>query len=335
MSRTVQVRRQQNTGEAKEIFDEVLPKLPESVGPGDNAIQQVTVSILGPPDIGKSNCSRWIVEKACEQYGKENVDVQVAQAENLGRLLDPDHWTDKLVQIRVCENLTYAKLRDEDLRDFFRIREFMERYAHRRSGLSIVIFTFHQFPHSAKSVRNSDCLITLRIPKCDKDILEEEIGKSNVAFLERTRIKLTDTQRPAIITFRALKPAFVMIPRIRPEQSFMYHMEQEHARTQPQEHSSGTFFRNETSKPNRRDDIQHEVPPSLIENKRDSNGLLFGIAGLLAGGFILQQGLLRHLTLQAYGLGGLFLAASATLIGIILHKKLQRRRFLPGGEVHG
>jgi hypothetical protein len=72
---------------------------------------------------------------------------------------------------------------------------------------------------------------------------------------------------------------------------------------------------------------QQRITPSPPQHPDDGLGLLFAFGGFLAGGFILQQGLLRHLTLQAYGLGGLFIAASVMLVGVIIHKKLLTRRF--------
>ena len=55
--------------------------MPKSLGPGDNAIKQRTISVFGRQESGKSNTARYIVEEAILQYGQDAVNVQVAKGE--------------------------------------------------------------------------------------------------------------------------------------------------------------------------------------------------------------------------------------------------------------
>jgi hypothetical protein len=209
----------------------LVEKLPESHGPGDNAIKQRTISIFGRQEIGKSNAARYIVEEALFQYGQDEVNVQVAKGEHFRELLEPDCWTKQPIQILVLEDITHCRLAEGDLRDFFRIREVMQRNSQRRDGLCIVFLTCHTFFQTPKSFRtNCDGLIALSAPweEYDKNYLSRRIGRENLEFLEQAELREgeDEEQRAGVLIYRNMKPVRIEIPRIKPEDSFMYRMEQ-------------------------------------------------------------------------------------------------------------
>lgn len=209
----------------------LVEKLPGSTGPGDNAIKQRTISIFGRQESGKSNTTRYVVEEALLQYGRNAVNVQVAKGEHFRELLEPDCWTKQPVQIIVLEDITFCKIDDDVLRDFFRIREIMQRNSERRDGLCIVLFTGHTFFQTPKSFRtNCDGLIALSAPweEYDRNYLSRRIGRDNLEFLEQAELRESadQAQRAAVMIYRNMKPMRLEIPRIKPEESFMYRMEQ-------------------------------------------------------------------------------------------------------------
>jgi hypothetical protein len=219
----------------QQILDRILPtNLRQSLGHGDNAIEQRHLAIYGRQGIGKTNGARWIVEKAVERFGRSQVHVSVAKGEQFRSLLTPRFWNSKPIQIKVLEDLTFAELKDDDLRDFFRIREVMESNTGRHDGLCLVVLTFHRFFNTPISLR-SDCdsLLVLSAPveEYDSNYLERRIGVEDVNFLA----KAEEEQREgaAVLTYRRNFrhnrgfQARLQVPRINPKQSYMVHC-QEH-----------------------------------------------------------------------------------------------------------
>jgi hypothetical protein len=218
----------------QQILDRILPtNLRQSLGRGDNAIEQRHLAIYGRQGIGKTNGARWIVEKAVERFGRSQVHVSVAKGEQFRSLLNPNFWNGKPIQIKVLEDLTFAELKDEDLRDFFRIREIMESNTGRYDGLCLVILTFHRFFNTPISLR-SDCdsLLALSAPveEYDSNYLERRIGVDDVNFLA----KAEEEQREgaAVLTYRRNFrhdrgfQTRLQIPRINPKQSYMVYCQE-------------------------------------------------------------------------------------------------------------
>jgi hypothetical protein len=217
------------------ILDRILPThLRSSLGRGDNAIEQRHLAIYGRQGIGKTNGARWIIEKAVERFGRSQVHVSVAKGEQFRSLLNPRFWNSKPIQIKVLEDLTFAELKDEDFRDFFRIREVMESNTGRHDGLCLVVLTFHRFFNTPISLR-SDCdsLLVLSAPveEYDSNYLERRIGVDDVNFLAKAEEDQRDGA--AVLTYRRNfrhNRGFqtrLQIPRINPKQSYMVYC-QEH-----------------------------------------------------------------------------------------------------------
>jgi hypothetical protein len=222
--------------EDMDVLDRIFPRvIPVSTQAGDNAIIQKHIIVYGRQGRGKSNTARWLVEEAKGRFNEKNVNVQVAKGEDFRDLLESDSWTNQLVQILIVEDITNVSFSDENLRDFFRIREVMAKQSQRLDGLVLVVFTCHRFYDTPKSFRSDyDGLIALSAPSndYDYDFLERKFGdawwldkKKKIAYLEQA----DESQIPegkALILYRRTHKQRIQIPKIEPRSSFLVRMEQ-------------------------------------------------------------------------------------------------------------
>jgi hypothetical protein len=186
---------------------------PASHGPHDNAIEQRHIIVYGRQGVGKTNCANWIVSEAIKRYGEDEVNVQKAMGENFHDLLTSSKWTRQRVQILVVEDLTNVKLRDEDLRDFFRIRHFMAQQTGQLEGLCLVVFTCHRFHDTPISFRSDhDGLIVLSAPTNDYDVqfITRKITSNGIEMLDKAE---ADGRRGfAIVTYRRSLIGYIELP---------------------------------------------------------------------------------------------------------------------------
>jgi hypothetical protein len=218
------------------VLDRIFPRvIPVSTQAGDNAIIQKHIIVYGRQGRGKSNTARWLVEEAKGRFNEKNVNVQVAKGEDFRDLLESDSWTNQLVQILIVEDITNVSFSDENLRDFFRIREVMAKQSQRLDGLVLVVFTCHRFYDTPKSFRSDyDGLIALSAPSndYDYDFLERKFGDAwwldkerKIAYLEQA----DESQIPegkALILYRRTHKQRIQIPKIERQNSFLVQMEQ-------------------------------------------------------------------------------------------------------------
>ena len=202
-----------------------LELLPHSRGPNDNAIEQRSAFIFGGQSEGKSDTAIYLVEKAVERYGTENVSAQTVQGENLREALDG--WQEgKLVQIKVVENLTNVRFKEDEIRDLFRIREKMADHTGVREGLCILLATGHRFFDVPIAFRyDPDFFIIKSLPtnKHDRDFVrnlisegDNDIGEKNLKILtesEMHRLEEPERKGECFITYKTQLLGFTKMPK--------------------------------------------------------------------------------------------------------------------------
>jgi hypothetical protein len=195
------------------FFTSLFPQeFQQSHGSGDNAIEQRHIIVYGRQGVGKTNSANWIIQQARIRYPHQ-VNVQVAPGENFRSLLTSSNWTNQPVQILVVEDLTNVKLKDEELRDFFRIRHIMAQRTGLMEGLCVVIFTCHRFHDTPILFRSDyDGLIVLSAPTNDWDFqfIERKITPDGVKLLDKAE---ANNQRGfAIVTYRRSLVGYIQLP---------------------------------------------------------------------------------------------------------------------------
>jgi hypothetical protein len=196
------------------FLEAVMPQnFRSSHGVHDNAIEQRHIIVYGRQGVGKTNCANWIVNQAVKRYGEDQVNVQRAMGENFHDLLTSSKWTRQRIQILVVEDLTNVKLRDEELRDFFRIRHFMNQQTGLLEGLCLVVFTCHRFHDTPISFRSDhDGLLVLSAPTNDFDIqfIKRKITEKDLELLDKA--EANGQLGLAIITYRRSLIGYLELP---------------------------------------------------------------------------------------------------------------------------
>ncbi|MCD6484095.1 MAG: hypothetical protein J7L47_03175 [Candidatus Odinarchaeota archaeon] len=156
-----------------------------------NAIEQRLMIIYGKQGSGKSETIRWIVEKAAEKYGIENINA-VSTIADIEALLD-EGFSDRLVNILICEDATEAISTKKDVKNkFFRVRHIMKEITGRNTGLVVVIITVHRFHSIPPAYRTDvDLLLFKNAPTnpYDNDIIRKFVGEKGIKILERVEKK--------------------------------------------------------------------------------------------------------------------------------------------------
>lgn len=102
---------------------------------------------------GKTETCRSIVEQAVSYYGEENVNAVGSEGDLNGLLLRG--FDNKLVQIMVIDDATLARIDDDDIRNYFRIRHIYKEKTGKSNGFILTIFNVHRFHSIQTELRSS------------------------------------------------------------------------------------------------------------------------------------------------------------------------------------
>jgi len=129
------------------LYQALFPSMEQLMNPilRGNAVQQRLILCYGRQGSGKSAKAETIVAHAKEVYGAKNVAVQVAQGEGFREILGASKWSRRMITVLVLHDCTNVKFREEELRDFWRIRHIMQAKTGLNRGLVLLIFTAHTF----------------------------------------------------------------------------------------------------------------------------------------------------------------------------------------------
>ncbi len=129
------------------FYQVLLPSREQLMNPilRGNAIQQRLILCYGRQASGKSAKAETIVARVKQVYGTKNVGVQEAQGEGFRAILAAEKWPRRMITVIVLHDCTNVKFREEELRDFWRIRHIMQAKTGLNRGLVLLIFTAHTF----------------------------------------------------------------------------------------------------------------------------------------------------------------------------------------------
>jgi len=155
-------------------------------GDGKNHWIQRQVIVYGGPGTGKTEFFKWIVLKAVEKYGRENVKAYMARGD-LEALLNVEYPSKPVILI-YDDDATLEKLNKKTVKVFTRIRHKCMDDTGLDSGLAVTVTGLHRFHASNPLIRTNFNLLVVRNPpagKYDHDFIKFYIGPEGLHYLEK------------------------------------------------------------------------------------------------------------------------------------------------------
>jgi len=153
---------------------------------GKNHWIQRQVIVYGGPGTGKTEFFKWIMLKAKEKYGKDNVMAYMSRAD-LNALLE-EKYDQKPVILLYDDDATLEQLDKETVKVFTRIRHKCMEDTGLDSGLAVTVTGLHRFHASNPLIRTNFNLLVVRNPpagKYDHDFIKFYIGPEGLQYLEK------------------------------------------------------------------------------------------------------------------------------------------------------
>jgi hypothetical protein len=154
-----------------------------------NNIIQRTGIIVGGQGSGKSMIARAICEEADRFYGQHNVNP--VWSRNLSALVYGG-CENVAVNILYYDDATLVKVKNDVLRDFFRIRHIAKDITTRSNGLIINIIGTHRYFSIPKDLRAGCAFLIFKdtpMNPFDYNTTERFIGKESMQFLDSLTFK--------------------------------------------------------------------------------------------------------------------------------------------------
>jgi len=152
---------------------------------GKNHWIQRQLIVYGGPGTGKTEFFKWLVLKAVEKYGRDDVKAYMARGD-LEALLKVE-YPPKPVILLYDDDATLEKLNKETVKVFTRIRHKCMEDTGLDNGLVVTVTGLHRFHASNPLIRTNFNLLVVRNPpagKYDHDFLAFYIGKEGLHYLE-------------------------------------------------------------------------------------------------------------------------------------------------------
>ena len=171
-------------------------RLLKSCTDGRNHWIQRQIIVYGAPGSGKTCFVEWLVEKAVEKYGLENVAYLSVQGDLAGLL--SAKYPPKPVIILFDDDATMEKLSPETVRLYTHIRHKCMQDTGLNRGLVVTITGLHRLTASNPLIRANFNMLVVRSPpsgKYDYDYLKFYIGAAGLAYLDELERLREDDER--------------------------------------------------------------------------------------------------------------------------------------------
>jgi len=172
-----------------------------------NHIKCKVILLYGKQASGKTECVRSIVEQAVKYYGIDYVNASVVEEGELGVLITYG-LNKKLINILFCDNITLAKLSNNTIKEFFKIRHFWKSKTNRNYGYILAILASHRIHATPLELRtNLDAIIFRNAPTnpWDRQIVRRFIGEEALDYLinlDYSRENVNDLYKLSIVNFK-------------------------------------------------------------------------------------------------------------------------------------
>lgn len=144
-----------------------------------NGIQPRLILIVGGQSSGKDAKLVTIRQKVEQVYDGRNVGYQEAKGEAFRDILGAEKWPNRIIQVLSLNDVTDVSFKDDDLRDFFRIREVMQTKTGRSRGLVLLMIAGHTFYKIPTEFRaHLDMILLSDLPTSPKGTFHREIYES-------------------------------------------------------------------------------------------------------------------------------------------------------------
>ncbi len=165
---------------------------------------------------GKTETVRAIVEEAVKKYGSENVNPVVSRNGDIVELLEYG-MNDKMIQILIADDATLRKIKDSDIRKFFKARHVYKSLTGKSNGFILTIFNVHRFHGLTTELRtNIDMAIWKTLPTSpyDRSIVKKFVGEDgldDLKYIESMRLEEPKWNSISVFTSR-LWTGLVVLP---------------------------------------------------------------------------------------------------------------------------
>jgi len=159
------------------------------------------VIIYGAQGKGKSSLTNWLILKAKERYGERKVRAS-RQYQGLGLLLEKGIGG-RPINILVADDLSLAKIKEEELSNFYRLRHLIFNKGI-KIGLGVTILVIHDFFVIPRHLRSYfDALILCSPPsnRFDRSFVKSYVGQELLDVLTKLHSNYDSLEHLAIKAF--------------------------------------------------------------------------------------------------------------------------------------
>lgn len=174
----------------KALLDYIYPPLDQLLSKplvkGGNAIEEKHIIVYSKQGGGKSSTVQYLIKKAKEKYGDENVNALEGEPEELLIF----GWSKKPVDILVFEDITCKKLSSDVLNMFFQARHIKKEFTGLDKGLIVIFITAHRYHGIPLELRtDADVMIFKHAPinMYDYHVVKNLVGEDSVKLMEKLR----------------------------------------------------------------------------------------------------------------------------------------------------
>jgi hypothetical protein len=174
----------------KALLDYLYPPLDQLLSKplvkGGNAIEERHVIVYSKQGGGKTSTVQYLVKKAKERYGEENVHALEGEPEEL--LIWG--WSKKPVEIFVMEDITCRKLSSDTVNMFFQVRHIKKEFTGVDKGLIVIFITARRYYSIPLELRtDADVMIFKHAPvnMYDYHVVKNLVGANTINLMSKLR----------------------------------------------------------------------------------------------------------------------------------------------------